>query len=237
MEGIEKSEALASPWRLLWRSTIGKKQIVAVTGLSLCGFLVVHLLGNFLLLVGPEAFNLYSHKLTSATPLIYVAEIILAAIFFIHLSTALTLVMHNKASRGQKYYLKKKTGEGANFFSATMPYTGLLILAFLISHLLHFKFGTHYSTTLPDHNDQEMRDMYRTVMEYFSDPLRTTWYVVVMIVMWMHLFHGVKSSFQSLGINHQRWNCFLKFVGRTFGVLVPMGFLFISVWCYFQAQQ
>ena len=88
-----------------------------------------HLAGNLLIFVGPEAFNYYAHKLTS-NPLIYVAEAILAAIFLGHMGMAIKVTMENKAARPEGYYMKTKTGRGSTFASSTMPYTGLILLAF-----------------------------------------------------------------------------------------------------------
>ena len=232
MDGAEQKKIEPAPLILYISSTIGKKQIVAVTGLLLCGFLVAHLLGNLLLIVGSDAFNAYSHKLTS-TPLIYVAEAGLSLIFIFHFFIAMKLTYHNKVARGGKYYMKTKTGEGANFLSRTMPITGLLILIFIISHLMHFKYGSYYTTVI---EGQNVRDVYRTVMEYFTNPWGSLWYVLAMIALSMHLYHGVQSTFQSLGFNNPKWNCFYRIIGRSFGLLVPTGFVLLCLWCHFQQK-
>ena len=127
MDGTEQKKVEPSPLVIFLSSTIGKKQIVAVSGLLLCGFLVVHLLGNLLLLAGPDAFNMYAYRLTS-TPLIYIAEAVLGLIFVTHLYLALSLTYQNKTARPEKYFMKTKSGKGANFFSRSMPFTGLIIL-------------------------------------------------------------------------------------------------------------
>lgn len=124
-------------------SSIVKKQIMGVTGLMLCGFLLTHMAGNFLIFVGPDAFNLYAHKLTS-NPLIYVAEAILAGIFLTHIGLAIKLTIENKQARPDSYFVKVKTGRGATFASSTMPLTGLLILVFLVWHIVNLKFGPWY---------------------------------------------------------------------------------------------
>ncbi|MFZ8934819.1 MAG: succinate dehydrogenase, partial [Bacteriovoracaceae bacterium] len=112
-------------------SSITKKQLMAITGLSLCLFLLGHLIGNCLIYVGPEAFNTYGHTLIT-NPLIYVAEAGLAAMFLIHIVLAIKLTMENKAARPVNYYMKKSSGRGETFASNTMPYTGLIILIFLV---------------------------------------------------------------------------------------------------------
>ncbi len=210
-------------------SSIGRKQLIALTGLMLCGFLVSHLIGNFLLLVGSDAFNLYAHKLISMGPILYVAEAILTGIFLLHLGLAVKLTMENKAARGQKYYVKTRTGRGETLLSATMPYTGLVLLAFIISHLIHFKYGAYYTTEV---GGVVMRDLYRTVIEYFKSPLNTTWYVVAMFAAAMHTAHGFSSAFQSFGLNHPVWMPKIKTLGLAYAVLVAGGFSLISIFLH-----
>ena len=108
-------------------SSVVKKVAMGVTGLLLCGFLVSHLLGNFLIFVGPDAFNLYAHTLTS-NPMIYGAEAVLVLIFLAHLFMGIKVTIENKMARPTPYYVKKHTGRGATFASSSMPYTGIVIL-------------------------------------------------------------------------------------------------------------
>lgn len=220
------------PWCQFFNSTLGKKVIMAITGLLLSLFLIAHLLGNTLLVFDPDAFNLYGHKLTS-TPLIYLAEFGLLAIFFLHLYTAFTLVWRNRQARPQAYAMKVKSGEGANFFSRSMPYTGLSILIFLITHLIHFKYGNYYTAVV---EGQEVRDLYRTVLEYFASHWNTLWYLLCMVLLSFHLFHGIPSTFQSLGWRHPKWFGLLQKLGITLAITVPLGFLFICVWCHWTAN-
>mgnify|MGYP000719426843 CR=1 FL=1 len=168
-----------SALRFYLSSSVMKKQVMGVTGLLLCGFLISHLAGNCLIYVGSDVFNTYAYTLIS-NPLIYVAEAILAAIFFTHLGLALKLTMENKAARPQRYYIQQNTGRGATFASSTMPYTGLIVLTFMILHLLHFKFGPVYMTNV---DGVEMRDLYKTVIMYFQSPLNVAWYIFAMIAL------------------------------------------------------
>jgi succinate dehydrogenase / fumarate reductase cytochrome b subunit len=209
-------------------SSIGRKHLVAITGLLLCGFLVSHLLGNFLLLVGPNAFNLYSHKLISLGGLLYVIEGVLALVFLVHLYLAIRLNIENYQARG-KYAMKKRTGRGTTIMSATMPYTGIVLLVFLILHLMNLKFGTNYPTTV---DGVEMRDIYRTTMEYFANPVNVGWYVFAMICAALHTAHGFPSAFQSLGWNHGKYYSKIKLIGYLYALLVGGGFAFLSVWAY-----
>jgi succinate dehydrogenase / fumarate reductase cytochrome b subunit len=211
-----------------FRSSIGRKQLVAVTGLLLCGFLVGHLTGNLLLMVSSNAFNLYAHKLFSLGPMLYVIEAGLAGIFILHLGLAFKLNMENMKSRG-KYEQKTKTGRGTTFASQTMPYTGLILLVFLILHLISIKFGTHYEVTV---DGVVMRDLYRTTIEYFRSPIATAWYVIAMLTAALHTSHGFASAFQSLGWNHGKYFKNVKRLGLIYAILVGAGFAGLSIWCH-----
>lgn len=211
-----------------FRSSIGRKHLVAITGLLLCGFLVSHLLGNLLLLVGSDAFNLYSYKLFSLGSLLYLIEAVLALVFIVHMYLAVSLNLENLKARG-KYQVKTRTGRGTTIMSATMPYTGLVLLIFLILHLMNLKFGTNYTTTV---DGIEMRDIYKTTMEYFQNPMNVAWYVIAMTAAALHTMHGFSSAFQSLGFNHPKYYGKIKLIGYAYGVLIAGGFAFLSVWAY-----
>ncbi|MCB9092063.1 MAG: succinate dehydrogenase cytochrome b subunit [Halobacteriovoraceae bacterium] len=227
---MSSSSCSQTHWCRFFSSSIGKKQVMALTGLALCGFLVSHLLGNCLLLLGPDTFNLYAHKLTSNN-LIYVAEGALVLIFLSHVFMAIRLTIENKKARPERYHAKKKTGRGATFASSTMPFSGLILLAFIILHLMNFKYGTHYETFV---DGAQIRDLYKTVIEYFSNPLYVAWYVFAMIVMGFHVSHGFQSSFQSLGLNHPKYTPKIKLLSLVFAVVVSGGFSFLSIWSYMQ---
>jgi succinate dehydrogenase / fumarate reductase, cytochrome b subunit len=212
-------------------SSIGRKQLVALTGLALCGFLVSHLAGNFLLLMGPDAFNLYAHGLAKLGGLLYLAEGVLAVIFALHLGLAIKLNLENLKARGgsNRYYKKKDTGRGTTFMSKTMPWTGLVLLVFLILHLMNLKFGTHYTVVV---DGVEVRDMYRTTMEYFQSPIAVLWYVFAMTCAALHTAHGFASAFQSMGWNHGKYFRNVKRLGYFYAISVGGGFAFLSVWAY-----
>ena len=211
-----------------FRSSIGRKHLVAITGLLLCGFLVSHLLGNLLLLVGADAFNIYASKLASLGSLLYLIEAGLLLVFLVHLYLAARLNFENYQSRG-KYELKKRTGRGTTIMSATMPWTGLILLVFIILHLMNLKFGSYYETEV---GGVKMRDMYRTTMEYFQNPMNVAWYVFAMIAAGMHTAHGFASAFQSLGLNFPKYYPKIKFISYLYAVLIGGGFAFLSVWAY-----
>lgn len=211
-----------------FRSSIGRKQLVAITGLLLCGFLVSHLSGNLLLLVSSDAFNLYAHKLAALGGLLYVIEGVLTVIFAVHLGLAIKLNMENMKSRG-KYQVKTKTGRGTTFMSQTMPYTGLVLLVFVILHLKNLKFGTYYETTI---DGVVMRDLTKTTIEYFSSIGAVIWYVVAMTCAGLHTAHGFASAFQSMGWNHGKYFKNVKRLGYLYAVVIAGGFALLSIYCH-----
>ena len=221
-----------STFMLSLRSSIIKKQIMATTGLLLCGFLISHLLGNCLIYLGANTFNNYAHTLTS-NPMIYPAEAILLIIFFTHVFLAIKLTMENKAARPQKYSVVQKTGRGATIASSTMPYTGVIVLIFLIKHLLDFKYGPIYMTQI---NGVEVRDLYKTIINYFQSPLNVAQYIFCMLILSLHIGHGVWSAFQSFGINHSKYNCCIKLGSKCFALIIFFGYSALPIFCYFQGS-
>ena len=211
-------------------SSIVKKQLMGVTGLLLCGFLLGHLAGNLLILVGPEAFNRYAHALIT-NPFIYVAEAGLAAIFLAHIGLAIRLTIENKIARGQGYYMKQATGSGATFASSTMPITGMIILLFLVFHIWHFKFGPYYTAT---YGGVEMRDLYKLLVEYFSNPLAVIWYLFCMVALGIHVSHGLWSATQSIGFNHPKYTPVIRIASKLYAVAMTVGFGLLPIYCYLQ---
>ena len=210
-------------------TSVTKKQIMGITGLLLCGFLLGHLAGNLLLFVGPEAFNKYSHALTS-NKAIYIVEAILALIFISHIAMAIRLTMENKAARPEGYYMRKHSGRGSTFASSTMPYTGMIGFVFLVLHILGIKFGAYYEAT---YDGVVIRDVYRTTIELFQNPANIGFYVIAVVALGIHVSHGFWSAFQSLGFNHPKYMPKIQLVSKLFGLLVAVGFGALPIVCYF----
>jgi succinate dehydrogenase / fumarate reductase cytochrome b subunit len=211
-------------------SSIGKKQIMAVTGLGLIGFTVAHLLGNFILFLGADAFNLYAHTLTS-NPLIYLAEAGLASMFLAHLVFAAITTLQNRAARPVNYLVHKSSGRGETFASRTMGWTGCIILVFLVLHLLNFKYGSNYPTTV---DGVEMRDLYKTVIEYFASPLYTAWYCFAMLALGIHTSHGFQSTLQTWGLRHDKYTPIVEITGMLYAIFVTVGFSACAIYCHLQ---
>lgn len=209
-------------------ASIVKKQVMALTGLFMCSFLVVHLVGNCLLFVGPEAFNQYAHFMLS-NPLIALLEWGLVALFLLHAALGLLLIRENRAARPERYVVRKTRLKGSSLSLVSMSVTGPLILLFLVLHLLHFRFGPVYTTVS---GGLEVRDLYRTVVEYFASLPNVLLYVAAMVVMALHVQHGLWSALQSLGINHPRYNALFELASNTFALVILLGFGIIPVWIW-----
>ena len=211
----------------LFSSTIGSKLLIALTGLGLFIFLIAHLSGNLLFIVGPDAFNQYSHKLVS-NPLVYVAEAGLIAIFLLHIFKTVRLYAGAKAARPVGY-VRKDWADGPSrksWASTTMIFTGIVVLGFVILHLRKFKFGTWYETS------DGTRDLYRLQLEIFSHPGYVAFYMVAMVTIGFHLWHGVPSVAQSLGIDHPKYTPRILWIGRAAAVLIAGGFLILPLYTY-----
>jgi succinate dehydrogenase / fumarate reductase cytochrome b subunit len=219
-------------------STIGTKVLIGLTGILLVLYLILHLVGNLLVFLGPAVFNGYSEMLLS-NPLIYPVEAGLALAFLIHVYKAITNWAGNRAARPVNYYQagRRLWGYGwaggnsrKSIASSTMIFTGAFTLFFLVVHLRQFKFGTEYlvqaASGLP------IRDLYRLEMEQFADPLNVLLYLVGMVLIGFHLWHGSSSAFNSIGFDHPRYTPFLLGGGRVLAVAIALGFIAITLWVF-----
>ena len=210
-------------------STIGRKQMIGLTGLGLSLFVLTHMLGNLLILAGPQAYNEYSHKLTS-NPLIYVAEAGLVAMFVAHLCFALYLTVKNWASRDTRYAMLPSGPKRTSWTQRSLWAQGLVILVFTVLHLITFKYGAEYSA---NYGQGEIRDLHRLVIEVFNQPIYVAWYIVALIVLGFHLSHGVGSSLQTLGIHHPRYQKYFRCMSLGYALIVSVGFISQPLYVYF----
>src|SRR3990170_4373798 len=180
-------------------SLITTKLIIGVTGILLFLYLILHIAGNLMVFLGPETFNEYSHVLIS-NPLVVPVEFGLLVVFLIHLFKAITMTFQNQSARPAKYAKKEWAGGESqkSLASSSMILTGLAILIFVPIHVWTFKYGPFHDL------GNGVRDLYRTELENFSSPLAVGLYVVMMVLVGLHLWHGVPSSFQSLGLHGPR---------------------------------
>ena len=211
------------------KSTIGRKQLVAIAGLGLALFVFTHMAGNMLILVSPKAYNLYGHALIT-NPFIYVAEAGLVGIFFLHAILAIVLTIRNFASRKTRYAKAAKEKTRPKLFSNTMWFQGLIIFAFVVLHLFTFKYGTIYTI---DYDGETVRDLHRLVVDVFKQPIYVVGYVISMLIMFAHLAHGFSSVFQSLGITRLNSGSFIDIVGYIYSFVVVAGFISQPVYVFF----
>lgn len=182
------------------RSSIGKKQIVAATGLFLVLFVIGHLLGNLFIYLGPEAFNNYAKKLANLRPGLYAVEAGLLVIFFIHMWLTAVIVIQNRLARPIHYSVCKSVGD-RSLATRLMPFTGTIIIAFVIWHLLDFTFSDHHGP-LSVLADGQSYGLYGVVYNAFSDPIHSALYIIAMIALGFHLSHGIQSFIQTFGLGH-----------------------------------
>ncbi len=213
-------------------SGIGKKLLMSLTGLFLILFLVVHLIGNLQLLNDDQgmSFNVYARFMTT-NPLI--KTIGYGNYFFIllHAFVGISLALYNRRAKGQKYAVSNPMN--TSWASKNMAILGTLILAFILIHMgdfwLKMKLGQLPMVTYPG-IEGEMKDLYFRVAEAFKNPLLVGAYVLGMIVLAFHLFHGFQSAFQTLGINHKKYTPAIKSIGIGYSILIPLGFAIIPIY-------
>lgn len=251
-------------------SSIGKKLVMALTGLFLCTFLVVHLSGNLQLFKNDDglAFNIYAVFITT-NPLIKTVSYGLYALILVHAFEGLYLAYQNRKARGSQSYIMVDGKANSSVFSRNMAILGTILLVFIVVHMSNFwfeyKFGytpytqyeqnlvtgevsaTPYEGQISGKMEEFMReesntrviivkDLYRSVMEGFKNPLLVLFYVLAMFSVSFHLVHGFKSAFQTLGINHPKYNPLLNFLGAgVFGILIPIGFALMPLFFYFKS--
>lgn len=213
----------------VFSSSIGTKLVIALTGIGLFLYLILHLAGNVLVFFGPRVFNQYSHTLIS-NPLVVPVEIGLLIIFLIHIFKTVTMWLANQRARPVSYERKAWAGGASRktVASTTMIVTGVIILLFVVIHVRTFKYGAEYFVA-----DSGIRDLYRLEAENFSSPLAVLFYIVAVMLVGFHLWHGVASAFQSLGADHHRYTPAILWIGKLFAVIIAAGFIIIPLWVHF----
>ncbi|MDA8404752.1 MAG: succinate dehydrogenase cytochrome b subunit [Desulfobacteraceae bacterium] len=203
------------------RTSIGKKLLMALTGLCFCLFLIIHLIGNLTLYGGKDMFLSYVKHLHALGPLIRIAETGLLLFAVIHVSTGFLLVWQNWKASPVRYQIKKNAG-GRTIGSMTMPYTGLIILAFVAVHLSNFHFI-----------DPVRQTVFQAMSATFASVPYVLFYTLAVIVAAVHVSHGFWSLFQTLGANHPKYMPAIRGLGLVFSLLVAAGFGFIPAYVGF----
>ncbi|TGL57434.1 succinate dehydrogenase cytochrome b subunit [Leptospira ognonensis] len=208
-----------------FRSSIGKKIIMAITGFIWFGFVIMHMLGNLQIYQGPEKLNAYAKFLKDLGPLLWVARGGLFVAFFGHVAVAILLKRQNASARPVSY--SKESTIQASKASTTMFYSGLLLLTFLIYHLLHFTLGV----TNPDHSSHEyllkngdsVHDVYAMVILGFQQPSIAIAYIVFMFFLALHFSHALGSMLQTIGIAAPKHHPTLQKIATTLAIIVFIG--------------
>lgn len=183
--------------RRFFGSSIGRKVVMAVTGIALFGFVVVHMLGNLQVYLGSEALNGYALKLRELGPLLWMLRIGLLLAVLLHIWAAWSLTRMNRAARPAGY--REKEHRESTYASRTMRFSGVFLFLFIVYHLMHMTWGNA-------HPDFIHGDVYHNFVVGFRQALVTLVYVVAMLALGLHMYHGVWSLMQTLGLSHPRYN-------------------------------
>jgi succinate dehydrogenase / fumarate reductase cytochrome b subunit len=213
----------------LFTSSLGKKVLMALTGLFLITFLIIHCAINAMIFYndGGVTFSHYGHFM-GTNPIIRTLEIVLIIGFLLHIIDGLLVWKQNRSSRPVKYSYTKHP-EKSKWYSRSMGLLGTLILIFLVIHTSHF--------WIPNRTNQfiegEELPLYQMMLEIFQNPVVVIIYVLGCFSLFWHLLHGFKSAFQSLGLNHVKYNGAIEFVGVAFSIVVPILFASMPIAMYF----
>jgi succinate dehydrogenase / fumarate reductase cytochrome b subunit len=205
-----------------WQTTVGKKAIMAVTGIVLFGFIIGHLLGNLQIFAPPEKINHYAAFLKAHLGLVWTTRIVLLLAVGLHIWSSFELWLLQREARPVKYI--KKANLNSTYASRTMLWSGPIIAAFVIWHLLQFTFGTvHPGAPFSEH------DVYSNVVLGFRVWPVSVFYIIAMVMLCYHLYHGLWSMFQSLGFSHPVYTPWLQRVARLVAILIAAGYISIPV--------
>jgi succinate dehydrogenase / fumarate reductase cytochrome b subunit len=197
-------------------SSIGRKAVMAVTGVILFGFVLVHMLGNLQVYQGPEAMNGYAEFLREFLHgwALWAARIVLLAAVLLHIWAATSLTLDNRTARPVSY--RSQAWREATYASRTMRWSGVILFFFIVYHLLHFTTGQAHSDFIPG-------DVYRNFIVGFRSVPVSLVYIVAMVLLGLHLKHGVWSMCQTLGLSHPRYNRAARIGAWLFAVVIVIG--------------
>ena len=212
----------------LFSSSVGTKIVIGITGVALVLYLLIHIAGNMIVFFGPAAFNKYAYTL-EGNPLLPIIEIGLLLVFLIHIFKTVRMFLGNQSRRPVRYAQKKYAGPPSRktFASSTMIVSGLWLLLFIVIHVKAFRFSPEYEWPAGG------RDLYRQEMEAFANPLMVGFYVLSMLVVGSHLWHGISSSVQSLGADNPTWTPRVLVLGKVVAVALAGAFIVIALWAHF----
>lgn len=217
--GVQKGQR-AQRALSFWNTTIGKKAVMAVTGIILAGFVIAHLLGNLQIFLGPDQFNGYARTLRHLPELLWPARIVLLISVILHIWSSLQLAVTKSEARPSRYTRWKTSG--TSYASRTMYWSGPIIAAFVVYHLMQFTFGvggTPYNAF----------DAYGNVISGFRNPAVSFFYIFAMALLCLHLRHGLWSLFQTLGFYHPRHTPRIHRAASLVSLFIFFGFVSIPI--------
>jgi succinate dehydrogenase / fumarate reductase, cytochrome b subunit len=203
-----------------WSTTVGKKAVMAVSGVVLAGFVAVHLLGNLQIFMGPDQFNGYARALKRLPELLWIVRILLLVMVLLHIWSSIQLAVIKSEARPQGYV--KHSVAGSSYASRTMYMSGPIIAAFVVYHLMEFTFGVGGTPYDPF-------DPYGNVIAGFRSIPVAAFYILAMALLCLHLRHGLWSLLQTLGFHHPRYSPRIKALAATAALLIFLGFVSIPV--------
>jgi succinate dehydrogenase / fumarate reductase cytochrome b subunit len=203
-----------------YETTLGKKAVMAVTGVILFGFLVGHMAGNLQVFLGPEALNGYALKLREMPALLWIARVVLLVSVVLHIIASVQLWSLQRTARPVDYVRKKN--EDSSYASRTMMWSGPIIAAFVVYHLAHFTW-----VILP--GEYEHLKPYENLVYGFRQPLVSLIYIVAVAMLCAHLYHGLWSMFQTLGVAHPRYTPALRRFAAVFSIVLALGFIVVPI--------
>jgi succinate dehydrogenase / fumarate reductase, cytochrome b subunit len=225
----------------LFRSSIGRKFLMAATGLILVGFVTGHLVGNLQIFAHPDHINGYAHFLQNLGPALWAVRLGLLACVLLHVWAAIALSLENRAARGQEPYGVSKWLQAA-LASRYMKQTGLVVLAFIVYHIAHFTVGAAqaatFKTSLAEYTITEnvrefgiplaskgdvVHDVYSMVYLGFANPVVSVFYIVAVVLLTLHMLHGIQSAFQTFGWRNESWARCLRRASTAFCLLYVLG--------------
>jgi succinate dehydrogenase / fumarate reductase, cytochrome b subunit len=207
-------------------SSVGRKLLMSITGLLMIVFVIVHLIGNSTILAGAGGINAYAEHLHALPPLVWIFRAVMLAAIGIHLIFGVMLTLENKAANPTGYAVKKQLK--ASFASENMVWTGLLLLAFVVFHLIHFT-ARLLPNTAQGVDALNRFDVYKMVVTAFQNGGVALVYVAAMIVLFLHLSHGFQSSVQTLGLNNEKTIPTVGLAGKVVSALLMIGYIIIPV--------
>lgn len=204
----------------LFGTSIGRKLVVATTGIALLGFIVVHMIGNMTIFRSAEALNTYADWL-QGHPLLWIARLGLLAVFLLHVGTVASLIVETRRARSTAYDRVKHVA--AKSSSRYMALSGMLVLAFIMFHIGHLTLGMFQGESFEALDAAGRHDVFRIVVNGFQNPAISGFYVAAMIAIGFHLAHGIESAVQSLGFKHDSYDTLISIGGKTIVAAIVLG--------------